>query len=274
MSNHIQTLDKSRKIDDPRFWAENEVMRQPDFDLDAFQKKLDLVCGKTREGFSIVRVVWAWDTARAFSLFFTDWDIEGKPLKSELRAKYIYRTVEIGKGDTVDIPPPRFIFEEFIHPEQYYAAWERNRWQYDPKLNRKVPLRPEPPKDGYYRFCYTVAMHDPGDACCVRAQASGEECFGIYRLPAQVDLDYFARLTGKLTRLKNRRNPYQPFDEHVMQSILADTEAREREDYEKKLIKEDDDRREFASIIAAPVAYSLPSASAGEKRTPGGIILP
>lgn len=273
MSKFIQTLEIKRRIDDPRYWAEPDVTAQPDFDLPAYQKALDRVCGKTREEFSIVRVVWAWDTEKCFSLIHTGWDIENNPTESELRAKYLYKTIELGPADTVDIPPPRFVFEELIHPAQYFDAWERNRWQFDKKLGRKVPVRPPAPKKGYYRFLFYAAIHDPGNACCKRALKASDECFGLYRLPSQADLDYLREKTGQLARFKKRRNPYEAFGPEVMEAILKETEAIEAEEYEQKMIREEEDRREFESIIQPARGFSLPTKTTPRK-TEGGIYLP
>lgn len=268
MSTFIQTLIKRDRIDDPVCWSEPDVTGRPDFDADAFQKRIDRVTGKTRDGKSIVRLKWAWDED-CFSLFFTKWDAAGSPTKGEARAKYLYRRVELDSETTVDIAPPRWILEERIEPAQYLDAWEENRWQFDAQLQRSVVIRPSAPRDGYYTLLWRIEMHDPENKCCARALEAEQECFGVYREPAQFDLTRLAR-TKQQIELRGKQNPYEPLSSETFARIQAETEAAERERHEEKQIKSQEDRRFYTDVIKPRTEYSLPN----EQTTESGLIIP
>jgi hypothetical protein len=270
MPKFIQTLTPRRKIDQIKHWGEPDIIAQPDFDLKGFQKKINKIVGLSADGKEIIRCRWAWD-ADCFSLFYTKWLPEGTPIDSEMRAKYRFTTLEVDSETKVDICPPRFVMEERLDPAQYYDSWEANRWQYDAKLKRKVPLRPAPPREGYYMFWYFVSLHDPGNKCCFRAAKSDAECYGLYREPGQIDLDGIAAIRGKLDRDKNRPNPYAPIGPEVLQAVQRDTEAAEKDRAEARRAAGEENRREYENILAPEVAYSLPPAK--EKRTAEGLIL-
>ncbi len=111
---------------DQRLWATAGIYKPPDFDVPAFQKRIDAVVGLSPSGQSIVRVLWAWEARKWEN---TEWDSFGIATAGEWRQKYRALSVDIGNDDYVDISPPRWILEERFEPESIVQSWELTRYR-------------------------------------------------------------------------------------------------------------------------------------------------
>jgi hypothetical protein len=200
-------------------WASAGIYKQPEFDVKAYQKKIDAIVGVSPSGQSIVRLVWAWNARKWEN---TEWDSFGVATKGEWRQKYRALTVEIGGDDYVDISPPRWILEERYEPESIAQSWELSRYR---KRVTSIPAMFCPscyrmswvdmdksegenavchfcdhtqvlnavnedvwgpvPRDGWYNLLPhigIVAQHR--NHCCKKAWLETREiCYGEYKLP-------------------------------------------------------------------------------------------
>lgn len=273
MSLFVHTLDKTGKINDPKHWADSEVIRRPEFDAVAFQQKIDDAIGLSKDRHSIVRLKWAWDL-ECYSERYTAWTSTGIPLQNEFRAKYRFTTIELPNGDKFEIPPPRWVLEELTAPEQYADAWEVSRWQFDANLGVRVPTKPPPPRDGYYVFLKYIAEHDPSNECCTRALNADFECVGVYRHPNETDITALKKTWQKIQRDKTQPSPYAPLSEDDLAIIQADVDAAERDEFEKKMTDEEERRKFHTKLVKPRQEYSLPTpVRSGERRTDAGLIL-
>lgn len=221
--------------DNPAKWGSAGIWHPPTFNVQKFQKKLDRICG-TANGKPIVRLVWAWD-ARTKDFYYTKWDSFGRGTAAEFRFKYRFLTVPLGEGESMDIPPPRWILEQRYEPGQYGPVWEQSRWQTRNVYGeeRRFELRPEAPPDGWYGFLHCIAIHEPDQSCCLRAlKDRGATCWGIYREPSQVDLDLIAGAVQRRNADPQKWSPHQPLPPEAIAELqhgaFEEAEAAERED--------------------------------------------
>jgi hypothetical protein len=187
-TDHLSTGDRWAAYNNPVRWIDDAVRKRPNFNVHRHQKKIDRLLG-TSNGKPIVRLQWAWDVKR-FEM-------------GEIRQAYRFYTVTLPNGDTCDLSPPRWMYEERFEPGQYMPTWDDARytpvltgerfigwdeieWERDWEGNwkrlpepRKLPrfepvytmvdsLGP-PPRDGLYSYLFTIADHDPDQKCCKRA---------------------------------------------------------------------------------------------------------
>lgn len=209
----------SLDYDEPRSWAHQEIYSYPNYDVGEFQKKLDKLFGLSETNLPIVRIVWPGDIKKCYSKFYVSWAGSGFGIDTELRAKYRYASIKIpGTVDIIDVPPPRWILEQFNHPGQYMASWEAARFD---KAGREI--RPAPPPNGYYSHLWTIARHD--EKCCEEARASTKVCWGSYRQPDDQNIDMLAQ--AKQARDRDREiDTTKPLDERTIEAINRETEER------------------------------------------------
>lgn len=260
----------------PSTWADPKLHASPSFDVETFQKKIDDIFGLSETGLPIVRLVWAPDIQRCYHKFYTSW-IGLQGAGSELRARYKYSTVQIpGTPDIIDIPPPRWMLEEFNHPGQANASWEAARWAKDGR-----ELRPPPPAEGHFTHLITIALHNK-KKCCKFAKRDKVVCWGRYRQPDEKDLE-------TLRMAKARRDAdiaidvTKPLTERDQTRIALETSSKiaEQEAATQKKIKEfvDENALELIGLV-------VPGARISEKnkkfsipkfpitKTEAGIIIP
>lgn len=203
--------------DDPRNWGSPGIWHAPTFNAAKFQKRLNRIVG-TSDGKPIVRLVWAWDH-RTRDFYFCDWDSFGRGTKAEFRYKYRFTTLNLGDGDTMDIPPPRWILEQRYEPGQYAPSWEAGRWMtktlgWDKKLKadikKRFELRPQAPPDGWYGFLRCISDHDADELCCTRARQRGGTCWGYYREPSRLDLDLVQDAVRRRNADPYKWSPHEP----------------------------------------------------------------
>lgn len=213
----------------PETWADPALHSPPSFDVEAYQTRINDILGLSETGMPVVRLVWAPDITKCYSKFYTSW-IGLMGANSELRAKYKYATIQIpNTPDQIDIPPPRWILEEFHHPGQYTAAWEQTRFNKD-----GYEIRPAPPTDGYYDELLKIAIHNP-KKCCKQAIKRKVVCWGRYRQPDTKDLDVLRK-----AKAKRDAAPFidvtKPLTEIDKKRVALETKNRVEE--QQKLIQE------------------------------------
>lgn len=195
-------------LDQPWKWADSSTWRRPLFNVKAFQKKIDAIVGKSLRGDSIVKLRFMRDS-ECYEQRHTSWDSFGKPITSELRARYKFITVgPLEDGTIVDIPPPRWVLEQRYEPEQIRDAWEKERWQMNNGL--PVPVKDACP-DGYYTWLWTIATHHN---CCengITINNAGEEavCWGFYRHPGEKDLTTLKAMMWRRAQDDVMINPFE-----------------------------------------------------------------
>lgn len=213
-------------FDDPRNWAKKECYQQPSFNVRKFQKRLNRICG-TSDGKPIVELTWAWDQ-RNRDFYYVDWDSFGRGTKVEFRYKYRFASFALGNGDTIDIPPPRWILSQRYEPGQYAPTWEASRWKTQnmgadangDEILKRFELRPETPPDGWYSFLRCVADHDSDLACCNRAfRERGAVCWGYYREPAQFDLDLVQDAIRRRDADPYKWSPHAPLPDEALAEL-------------------------------------------------------
>lgn len=264
--------------DKPDSWASPELYSSPDFDLVGYQKKIDDIMGLSATNLPIVRLVWAADRKKCYSKFYVEWDAAGFGIKTELRAKYLYASIKIpGTADIIDIPPPRWIFEQFHHPGQYLASWEAARFV-DGKEQR-----PAPPPNGYYSDLHVIATHKH-DECCADAKEKKVICWGRYRAPDEKDLDML-RAAKKARDADPFIDPSKPLDEKA-QARIEEEVAVKKEEFEAARdakLKDfvDEHAVELLEACGVPVSgrartsFSIPAGLKGiNQKTESGIIVP
>lgn len=268
---------------DPRRWGSPGIWDAPSFNAAKFQRRMDRIVG-TSDGKPIVRLVWAWDH-RTKDFYFCDWDSFGRGVKAEFRYKYRFTTLDLGNGDTMDIPPPRWVLEQRYEPGQYAPSWEAGRWMTKTvgavekkigkdengqdivktiDIQKRFELRPQSPPDGWYGFLRCISDHDHDEGCCTRARQRGGTCWGYYREPSQFDLDLVEDAVRRRDADPHKWSPHQPLPPEALVEL-------ERGAFEEaaKIDKQDKSRNE--SIVLDAVARG-PYFDYGRKQN--GLYLP
>lgn len=229
------------------------IWEPPPFDVAAYQKRIDAIAG-TSLGKPIVRLVWAWDK-RCREAYYTKWDFAGNGTQLEFGYRYRVARIPIGDGDTVDICPPRWLFEQRFEPGQYALSWERSRWAEKdvgrqhrcgrsdadietqdcdcPPIRVRAELKPPPPEE-WYNLLWSVASHDPDRACCDRLyRESRRACWGYYRLPNDSDLQRLRRAVKLRDEDTRKVNPHEPMSDEALadahRAAFAETELQRQE---------------------------------------------
>jgi len=255
------SIERHPVYDNPVKWGTPGIWEPPVFDAAGYQKKIDAIVG-TSLGKPIVRLIWAWDN-RGREFNFTKWDSSGKGVEGEWERKYRVARVPIGNGNTTDICPPRWLFEQRYEPGQYGLSWERTRWaSKDVGKNHKcslteaemlteecdcepirarVELKPPPPSDGWYQLLWAIAEHEPGRACCARVyEENRRNCWGLYRLPAEKDLERLRRAVSLRNADAQKVGPHAPSEPDVLAEIHRAAFAEHEEDERRKRRENDD----------------------------------
>lgn len=227
--------------DNPRNWFTKECFEQPTFNVAKFQKRLNRICG-TSDGKPIVELTWAWNPKNR-DFYYVDWDSFGRGVKAEFRYKYRFASFTLPDGDTIDVPPPRWILSQRYEPGQYAPSWEASRWMTrnlgkDEKGNnifKRFELRPEMPPDGWYSFLRCIADHNADQSCCTRAfRERRAVCWGYYREPAQFDLDLVEDAVKRRNADPCKWSPHEPLPPEALAELergaFEEAEQAERAD--------------------------------------------
>jgi len=232
----------SDAYNDPALWASPGIFKRPEFNVAAYQKKLNGIIGLSPSKHPIVRLIWAWDARKWEN---TEWDSFGNATEGEWRQKYRALTIEIGNNDYVDISPPRWILEERFEPEAIAASWEPSR--YRRVVTESVPFMCRychsfkwisvdqseghllvcrfcnemtelatvnedvwgpVPREGWYNMLPHVGIiADHANHCCDRTwNESREICYGTYKEPSGKEL----KRLKKAIHLRNKETATNP----------------------------------------------------------------
>lgn len=253
--------------DDPVKWGTFGIWEPPAFDVDGYQKRIDAVVG-TSLGQPIVRLVWAWDK-RCRESYYTKWNFTGKGTELEFEYKYRVARVPIGDDNTVDICPPRWLFEQRYEPGQYTPSWEQSRWaekdvgkrhtcgRSDEQLavetcdcedvRARVELRPPAPRDGWYQLLWAAAEHDENRECCDRLyKSSRRNCWGYYRLPNDKDLERLQRAVKLRDADIKRVDPHAPMPPEAVDEVFRAAFIEQEEIDRRKDAELTESYRDFA----------------------------
>jgi hypothetical protein len=112
--------NKVHPFDDLDNWGHDWTNKPPlaKHEIEDWQKRFDRAFGLNRNGKSCFKLVWNGDRSQWWKYAY-DWDSYGKGIKWELRPRILWKKVELGNGDYVDLFPPRWLILMRIEPEQY-----------------------------------------------------------------------------------------------------------------------------------------------------------
>lgn len=182
------------------------------------------------------------------------------------------RRLFINKWETVQIPLPRFGFEQYVPDSVGKPEWEKQRYEW--KGQTRIDWIGPYPVNGWYkpvqgRFS-ALATHT--ETCCMEALVERQEhCYGTYRPVTMADVidmrDNFNRWMRDepMTRRPDEQATVQEVAAGAAATSNAQTEARRR--YFKSM--HDDLREEVAGHHDVIIQV-------GEKpnTSPGGLIIP
>lgn len=193
-------------------WSQwtRDFVPAPDFDIESYQRKIDLIAGKSRDE-SILRLEWGGSGTVSK---YTKWDSAGMPLEAELIPRHaIPRRNQI--LDFIEhIPIRRWIITQRQEPEQYgYGDDSDNTFTDEYGVVCKIS---EKPKSFYTPLIY-VGDHSkcPADCC------ANTVCLGDYKAPDQSELDWITEATFKLaSEFKN--DPYKAMSGDMLDEAAKD----------------------------------------------------
>jgi hypothetical protein len=209
--------------DDPSNWTDDHSPAPDNFERQAFQQKLDEICGTAR-GQSIVRVVWGGEEEIEVPVDFTT-----HGTATEYRKIGRHRTRVPGVAGKVR--KRRWIFEEWQPPEQIpQDQFIRLPWAGGLFVPPSVV---EAEAKGEWVEIYIVADHTK----CLPEVCNSLEyfCFGDYREPGAEDLQKFARVTSRKFE-QDVVDPFSPLGQNKInlfnKRAIENVENREREEDE------------------------------------------
>lgn len=216
-------------------------MQPPAFDMRTYQRKIDQIVGRNRDGKSIAKLVWMPEV----------WTfVVGERVK-----RYWVKRIKDGEN-WLYVSPPRFGLERRVERSAYYEAHQATRYQFDQRTGSMTDLGPPP--DEYYVFDGEglIAEHDQfhgasGEPKCCDDAWEGEvkydlnhryeltekrvnahrRCWGYYREPNESDLQRLAK--GIKSRDEGKYfDPYKPLsvEELAVIEIEANMQAQRVEE--------------------------------------------
>lgn len=184
MSTALEFNTGLHPLDDPVEWVQAPHYDPPCSaeDIARWQSRIDSVAGTTRDGKSIVKLVWNGDR-RYWKEYNTEWNLVGEPTASVKRPQVLYKSVTDSTGKLLfDAFVPRWLLMTRIEPEQYVSTWKRDIMVYHPVLKRQVPVKPTTPPKEMYMWLQTIGEHN--GHCCRLAAENEASCYGRYARPS------------------------------------------------------------------------------------------
>lgn len=231
-------------FNDSRTWLTPELHRAPPFDADGYQKRIDAICGLNEFGKPNVVLTWA-PSPENYNPVYCEWDAAGFGTEVEYRAQFVFETLTNEKGDTLELPPPRWALKQFVPPAFYAAHDNQVRWSKRTSapsaLTTLVPgmkridgtqegsqvwlreLRPPRPVDGYYVPLMTVGYHNR--LCCRQMRKVARTCYGTYREPDESYLEWL-RAAVRLRAESGEERPDAGFTPKVLKRAAAEAAAK------------------------------------------------
>lgn len=198
-------------LDDLANWGKDFTFTPPlsKADIALWQGRFDRAFGLNRNGKSCFKLVWSGDR-RYWHRYAYDWDAYGKGIKWEERPRILWKKVDVGNGDYVDLFPPRWLILMRIEPEQYADQWKKESWVWDQNRKQNKQIRDDEVPKVFWQTFEVIGEHD--EYCC---EVFKGECFGVFRNPNDSDLN-------KLNALKRE---FEARDQSPYEALNAKTEA-------------------------------------------------
>jgi hypothetical protein len=173
-------------LDDLCEWGKDWTHTPPlaRHEIAEWQKRFDRAFGLNRDGKPCFKLVWNGDRSYWWKYAY-DWDAYGKGVKWEQRPRILWKKVEIGNGDYIDLFPPRWLILMRIEPEQYAESWKRESWAWDERRKQNKQIRDDEPPKVFWETVVVIGEHDK--FCCDVFEG---ECFGAFRNPNDADLEW------------------------------------------------------------------------------------
>lgn len=238
ISTHLQAAE-SIALNEPNEWLRHAMTEPPvpPSELERIQREADSIMGLTRDGKSIVKIVWNGDK-RYWKRIYRQWDSSGSPIGIPAsRPILLYKTVYDVHGKILrDAFPPRYLILTRIEPEQYHDEWKASGLVFHPQYKKYIRLRPsEPPKDWYLWFA-TVADHD--NWCCGQASENDVMCFGKYAHPAKA-LQTLREIRKGIEEAGTRSHPFEKASvatQRFIENRLNDYEEQALDSFEETIL--------------------------------------
>lgn len=258
--------DRLNPYDDLEEWGHDWTFKPPmaKHEVDDFQRKIDNVFGTNRDGKSCFKLVWNGDQ-RYWWKYAYDWNSFGDGIKWELRPRILWKKVDLGNGDYVDLFPPRWLLLGRIEPEQYAETWKEESWIFDPARGPMIretkcancrsvldftlvrceacgldidmattyrheggrkQIREDAPPSVFWDTLEVIGDHDA--FCC---EAFEGECFGTFRNPGDKELDMLRQRRREFE--KRGQSPYEMLSKGTEAKIASFCRDYYRKQYEK-----------------------------------------
>lgn len=209
--------------DDPRNWKDVYSKAPSNFDVAAYQQRIDAITG-TVNGKSIIRVVWGGEHEMQIAK-----EVTSLGTATELVKVGMHRTRVKGVPGKVRIK--RWIFEEYQAPAQIpqdmFVRMPHASGLYLP------PQMVQERIHGRYEKWYPACDHSK----CLKEDCESTDyfCFGDYREPDERDLQKIARITQKRLQMSHA-DPLSPISEWWREQwereAMAEVNEKERKEQE------------------------------------------
>jgi hypothetical protein len=219
--------NKVHPFDDLDNWGHDWTNKPPlaKHEIEDWQKRFDRAFGLNRNGKSCFKLVWNGDRSQWWKYAY-DWDSYGKGIKWELRPRILWKKVELGNGDYVDLFPPRWLILMRIEPEQYGAQWKDESWIWDPKRRQRKQIRDDEVPKAFWETVMVIGEHDK--FCC---DAFDGECFGVFRNPNDTDLNWLHARKQEFEA--GVQSPYENLNARTESQISSFVKDYYRQQYQK-----------------------------------------
>jgi len=240
--------DKLHPYNDLENWGHDWTHQPPlsKVAIGEWQRRFDQAFGLNRDGKSCFKLVWNGDR-RYWDRFAYDWDAYGKGTKWEERPRILWKKVDLGNGDYVDLFPPRWLILVRIEPEQFAETWKAESWVFDATRGPLVPnprfgivpgeprmmragqnkqIRDDEVPQVFWDTFEVIGEHDA--FCC---EVFEGECFGAFRQPTDKDIERLHHLKREFE--SRDQSPYEKLSEKTEARIARFTREYYRQQYAK-----------------------------------------
>jgi len=209
----------------------------PDFNVKAYQERLDEVCGTSR-GVPIMKLEWG---GNATITKYTQWSPTGQPTGAKIVPRFAIPRRHPVFDHLMYIPIRRWVICERLEPEQLRPEDNSDNTFTD---ENGVVCEAGDKTDLVHQYTPYIYVGDhskcPPDCCSERL------CLGDYKQPGESELNYLLECTYKLSK-DFYCDPYSPLSEAQIAQIRRDSKVEQenrRNDVQNAL---DDQSREWWS---------------------------
>ena len=244
------------------------------FDVKAYQAKIDKICGLTPKGKSTVILSWMPDIEN-YTRYYSEWDTAGFGTETVLRCQYVERTV-VKNGRQIDIPPNRWALKQWQDGSQYAAIDDKLRWLQKQVGQQRLlrENRPALPTEGRYIPLISIGKHN--SFCCKEAKGQGFRCWGEYREPDESYLTLLKKAVAQREK-ENGQNPNEPISQRTLMEAAKEAaieikrKEKEADDLLDDMIKDNfkEMTEYYTGVKLDPKIFGFPS-----KVTKSGLVVP